>query len=337
MRPEQVAQAVALRDDGRAIRYIADRLAVPRSTVSDAIERFRETGLYSRRPGQGRRRATNDNDDRFLRLQVLRERTVPATALARRLEDVRGTVVSPDTVRRRLREQNMLSRVPATGPLLNAGHRRQRLQFSRTYAEWDLDDWRNVLFTDESRFTRYSPDGRKRVWRRPGERYAQSCFSPRVQFGGGGVMVWGGISLEARTDLVILQGGNINADRYIRECLEQHVVPYMPRIGENFLLMQDNARPHIAQVTRQYLTDTGNEVLDWPPRCPDLNPIEHMWDKLGRRLRENYGEFETVAALEQALVNEWEQIPQDAIVTLIQSMPERMRAVIQARGGNTRF
>lgn len=337
MRPEQVAQAVALQDDGRAIRYIADRLAVPRSTVSDAIERFRETGSYLRIPGQGRRKATNAVEDRFLRLQVLRERTIPATALARRLEDVHGTVVSPDTVRRRLREQNLSSFVPATGPLLDAGHRRQRLEFSRTHADWDMDDWRNVLFTDESRFTRYSPDGRQRVWRRPGERYAQSCFSPRVQFGGGGVMIWGGISLEARTDLVLLRGGSLNADRYIRECLEQHVVPYMPFIGENFLLMQDNARPHIARMTRQYLNDVGIQVLDWPPRSPDLNPIEHMWDKLGRRLRQNYGEFQTVVALEQALVNEWEQIPQDAVAGLIQSMPERMRAVIQARGGNTRF
>lgn len=337
MRPEQVAQAVALQDDGRAIRYIADRLAVPRSTVSDAIERFRETGSYSRRPGQGRPRSTNAIEDRFLRLQVLRERTVPATALARRIEDVHGTIVSSDTVRRRLREQNLSCCVPATGPLLNACHRRQRLEFSRTHAHWDLDEWKNVLFTDESRFTRYSPDGRQKVWRRPGERYAQCCFSPRVQFGGGGVMVWGGISLDARTELVSLRGGNLNADRYIRECLEPHVVPYMPFIGENFLLMQDNARPHIARMTRQYLNDVGIQLLNWPPRSPDLNPIEHMWDKLGRRLRQNYGEFETVVALEQALLNEWEQIPQEAVASLIRSMPDRMRSVIQARGGNTRF
>lgn len=150
-------------------------------------------------------------------------------------------------------------------------------------------------------------------------------------------MVWGGISLEARTDLVTLQGGSLNADRYIREYVEQHVVPYMPFIRENFLLMQDNARPHIARMTRQYFNDVGIQVLDWPPRSLDLNPIEHMWDHLGRRVRQNYGEFQTVVTLEQALVNEWEQIPQEVVAALIQSMPDRMRAVIQARGGNTRF
>lgn len=149
-------------------------------------------------------------------------------------------------------------------------------------------------------------------------------------------MVWGGISLEARTDLIKLQGG-INADKYIRQCLEEHVIPYSHFIGEHFKLMQDNAPSHRARITRQYLNDVGVQVLDWPSRSPDLNPIEHMWDILGRRVRQNYGEFQTLEALAQALTNEWQQIPQDAVAILIQSMPERMRAVIQACGGNTRF
>jgi hypothetical protein len=103
-------------------------LGIPRSTVSDAIQRFRETG----RPGQGRRRATNAVEDRFLRLQSLREQTFPATALTRRLADVRSAVISSDTVLRRLKEHNLTSHPPATGPKfkLNAKHRRQRLEFA---------------------------------------------------------------------------------------------------------------------------------------------------------------------------------------------------------------
>jgi DNA-binding transcriptional MocR family regulator len=154
MSPGEVAQAVALHNDGRSIRYIANLLGIPRSTVSDAIQRFRETGSYARRPGQGRRRATNAVEDRFLRLQSLRELTLPATALSRRLADLH-------TVLRRLREHNLTSHPPATGPRLNAEHPRQRLEFARTHADWGMNEWRRVLFTDESRFTRYSPDRRK--------------------------------------------------------------------------------------------------------------------------------------------------------------------------------
>jgi hypothetical protein len=248
-------------------------------------------------------------------------------------------VISSDTVLRRLRKHNLTSHPSATGPRLNAKHRRQRLKFVRMHADWGMDDWRRVLFTDESRFTQYSPDLRQKVFRRPGERYAQCCFASKVPFGGGGVMIWGGISLAGCTALVTLRRGSINADRYIRirECLEEHGVPFAPFVGVDFLLMHDNARPHVAQITRQYLHDVGIQVLRWPPMSPDLNPIEHLWDNLGRSIRQNYGEFHTVVQLERALLHEWEVIPQDEIVALITSMPGRLRAVIQARGGNTRY
>jgi hypothetical protein len=159
------------------------------------------------------------------------------------------------------------------------------------------------------------------VFRRPGERYAQCCFASKVPFGGGGVMIWGGISLAGCTALVTLRRGSINADRYIRirECLEEHVVPFAPFVGVDFLLMHDNARPQVAQITRQYLHDVGIQVLRWPPMSPDLNSIEHLWDNLGRSIRQNYGEFHTVVQLEQALLHEWEVIPQDEIVALITS------------------
>jgi hypothetical protein len=58
--------------------------------------------------------------------------------------------------------------------------------------------------------------------------------------------------------------------------------------------------------------------------------------KRSLRVRQNYGEFHTVVQQEQAPLHEWEMIPQDE-VALITSMPGRLRAVIQARGGNTRY
>lgn len=59
-------------------------------------------------------------------------------------------------------------------------------------------------------------------------------------FGGGSVIVWGGISLTARTDLVVLNSGNLNAERHILDILQEHVVAFAPYIGQHFLLMQDN-------------------------------------------------------------------------------------------------
>ena len=99
--------------------------------------------------------------------------------------------------------------------------------------------------------------------------------------------------------------------------------------------MHDNARPHVARVVNAYLDEMDIQRLDWPPRSPDLNPIEHVWDMLGRLVRNR--QTETIPDLRVALLEEWDNIPQRAIANCIQSLPRRMAAVIGARGGNTHY
>jgi transposase len=337
MGPEEVAKAVALSEDGRSVRYIAEALGFPRSTVNNVIRLFNQTGSYKRSPGSGPKRCTDERDDRFMRMCVLRDRGMTSNIVAQRLANVRQTNVSSPTVRRRLKSFGLTSRKPATAPLLLPHHRRARLNFAMEHTYWTEEQWGSVLFTDESRFTLRSPDGRERVWRRQGERYAACCISPRTPFGGGGVMVWGGISLEARTELVIVERSSITARRYITECLQDHVVPYAEFLGENFILMQDNARPHTAGIVRQYLNEVGIVTLPWPARSPDMNPIEHVWDELGRRIRHRENIPETIPSLRIALQEAWEQLPQDVIANLIRSVPRRLETLIAARGGNTRY
>jgi len=100
--------------------------------------------------------------------------------------------------------------------------------------------------------------------------------------------------------------------------------------------MQDNARPHTANITRQFLADNQITVLGHPAMSPDLNPIEHVWDMMGRRLRREYPGLQTLAALERALQRIWRTIPMAAIRRCI-NMAEQLRPVIRARGGNTRY
>jgi hypothetical protein len=182
-----------------------------------------------------------------------------------------NALISQDTIRRRLAEHQLLPYVPATGPLLTAEH---RLEFAHAHLNWQEADWTRVLFTNESRFCRFSNDRRMRVYRRPGEPYVQCNIAQAVSYGGGSIMVWGGMSLEGRTELVIVNQGRLAADRYVTTILEPHVVPYAPYIGENSTLMNDNARPHTAQIVRQYFQEVIIVTMNWPARSADLNPIE---------------------------------------------------------------
>ena len=94
-------------------------------------------------------------------------------------------------------------------------------------------------------------------------------------------MVWVGISL------------NLTAERYVEEVVQNHNFPFAHEIGPDFVLMQGGDRAHTSRVTTRFLEDSGIQVMDWPPRSPDLNCIEHLWDLIGRRLHNRQHQSQT--------------------------------------------
>lgn len=340
--PELAAQAVALIEGGHSQRDVARQLDMTRSAVRRVCQRYDETDSFHRRPGTGRRRSTTVRDDRFIVSTMLRNRRMNAVQVQQQLREVRGVVVSQWTVRRRLQKRNLTPRRAATGPKLTLAHRRARLRFAQDHRNWTLAQWRSVLFSDETRICLYGNDKRKRVYRRPGERFAECCIEERTSYNGGSSIFWGAVSTEARTDIVRItrdgrghQRRGLTAHRYIEEILEAHVVPYVDFIGENFTFMHDNTRPHTAIIVRDYFAEVGFRVMEWPACSPDLNPIEHLWDELKKRVRARFPAPASIPELTVAVEEEWRNIPQETISNLIQSMPNRMRAVIRARGGHT--
>ena len=151
-----------------------------------------------------------------------------------------------------------------------------------------------MFFTDESRFCVERGDGRARVWRRRGERFAQNCVMERSRYGGGSVMVWGGILKNEKSDLILFDG-SVNAVTYIDNAINDGMLPFFNQ-HPNAILMHDNAPPHTAFATRTHLRNLGIPVLPWPSKSPDINPIEHIWDELERRLQARQNVPNNVAA-----------------------------------------
>ena len=195
--------------------------------------------------------------------------------------------------------------------------------------------WSKVLFTDETRISLRRNDRAKRVWREPGEAMNRECLEGVEAFDVG-VMVWGGISTEGRTELVIIRGG-LTGQRYVNEVLQLQVRPYHAAIGQDFILMDDNAPPHRAAVTDAYLEGEAIERMDWPARSPDLNPLENLWAHLKIQVSRHVQRNTTVADLEQIIVRQWNRTDQNYISNLIHSMRHRCIATIRAEGGPTKY
>ncbi|GFY12089.1 transposable element Tcb2 transposase [Trichonephila clavipes] len=150
---------------------------------------------------------------------------------------------------------------------------------------------------------------------------------------GGGILVWAGISLSGHTDLHVFHGGTVTGLRYRDEILDPYVRPYTAAIGNDFILMDDNARPHRARIVEEYLENHGLERMEWPARSPDLNPIEHLWDYLGRGCCFK-SSSRSLHELKQGLLCVWSSLPIPVSDNLINSLGNRCRQCIQVRGGH---
>ncbi|GFT34036.1 transposable element Tc3 transposase [Trichonephila clavipes] len=136
------------------------------------------------------------------------------------------------------------------------------------------------------------------------------------------VRVWGVIILGSRTDLHVQSV--MMTDHICRDViLEQHVCLLRCAMGAEFLFMDDNARPHRANIVNECLQSEVITCMDWPAYSPDLNPIEHVWDMLGRRIAARQPPPTCLPELRRALLDEWCNISQDRIDNLILSMLRR--------------
>ncbi|UYV69340.1 hypothetical protein LAZ67_6003272, partial [Cordylochernes scorpioides] len=322
---------IGLKRAGWFIRQIADDTHLDASTVNRLWRRWLEQGNVAIYRNVGATRVTSARVDRRILRQAVAAPQATCTAILQHVQDTLDHSISTRTISRRLVANGLhscrrLRRLPLTPP-----NRRQRLEWCRARSTW-MTEWHRVVFSDESRFCLSSDSRRVRVWRRRGERSNPAAIVERPTVRQRGIMAWGAIAYDSRSTLLRIQG-TMTAQRYVDDVLRPVTLPYLQGVP-NALYQQDNARPHTARISQQALQDV--QMLPWPPYSPDLSPIEHVWDIIGRRLHA-LPQPRSEDELWQMVEREWRAIPQDAIRTLIDSLPRRVAACIAVRGVELRL
>ena len=262
-----------------------------------------------------------------------------------------GMTASLDTIRCGLRKAGFRRCVACPKPLVSWINRRKRLKWAREHLHWTKEDWKRVMFTDESSFET-GQRARTFVTRRPGEGHCPDCMVKFKHSSWKSVMVWRGIMGSQSSDLVEVKKTikknrrgvmkeSITTTDYINQILSPHLEPWywsLEAANLQSIFMQDEASIHVSAEARLWLQQHQIETLVWPSSSPDLNPDEYMWRSMKQKIKRyeklNFDE----KTMFKAVKDEW-AILKDNIAWngWVESMPERCQTVIRNHGFATEY
>lgn len=280
----------ALRNEGYSYREISKKVKRTITAIHNVLKR---DGTGYKFKNSGRKRINNQYAERRLGQVANANKGLSSTKLA----DAANFKGSKSTVCRILRNVlNKKCKKIKKRIIHNQKQKDERVQWARN--NMFLNFGKDIIFSDEKRFCFSGPDGYYKAWIGPEEDYCV-CITPKC----GGIHIWGAIYQDRLIGISVLGPKEtfnsqklfiffhmilINyAFRYI-DILKLQILPFYEEIdSERPKFLQDNARPHVSKVTKQFFNDSNIPLLEIPPKSPDINAIENFWAQLSRKVYSN--------------------------------------------------
>lgn len=258
----------------------------------------------------------------------------------------RGRIPSVSTLRRDAIALNYVNYVRPLAPYRQY-QKARRLKFCRNENFQDENYVKRLLLSDEHVITANDYSSRTQwvkvvsAQRRKAAKKKLLTRQRKSKYNVTNHMFWAMIGWNYKSAIIWLEfddghGGttsSMNARRYI-----DHVLSRVQRKlrGRNVVFMQDGARAHTANITKEWLSENNVTVLDdWPANSPDLNPIEELWAEINRLLSVR-GVPKTKQELKQMVEDEWNKIPMEKINKYVMSFMSKTAACVRNQGGESK-
>lgn len=248
----------------------------------------------------------------------------------KKLQHMANNCVSKATIRRILIKNNMKSQKCTKKPPLSDQYRINRFHFAHDLVTGRAD-LTNVLWSDEKKFNLDGPDGNRMLWKKNDRDYEKFILKKR-QNGGPSVMVWGGFMNTVMAPLVVMKG-KFDSQAYIN-MFQEHVQPWIDNLEiQPTVFQQDNAPIHVSHLSRQAFKDMGIELLEWPARSPDLNPVETIWAELSRVVYQGNKQYDNVKDLEAAIQHYYVKLSSGFLTDILADTWKRLVNTVTNKGG----
>jgi transposase len=341
MTTEEKELVFSMHKQGISARKIAEIFQRHHSCIDRILKRKQAPVMKENPVKRGCCSKVSARDERHLGRLVRTDRRQTLSDITAEFNQGReaSKVCAKRTVQRHLHKLGFSKRTVRKTIIIKEQNRRLRMQWARSKLIWDIENWKDIIFSDEMMIVLRADNGHIKVWRRVGERWRPECLGvvrnrPTRTLK---IMVWGCLSYFGVGELAFVDG-NMNSRKYI-DVLDNYLWPTVHSIfgDERWVLQEDNATIHKSRETTEYKTETNITVLRWPAQSPDLNIIENVWLVMKKHVRKRSHLINSVDDLKRELLTAWKNVSQLFIRRLYESIPRRLRAVLTQHGHITKY
>ena len=207
----QKAHIISLLTAGHSSYQVSSMTGVHSTTISRLS---RKHFPYLQKSSGGHPSKLSDRNVQHANQLISSGKAETAVDVTKSLQDIINQPLSAQTTRRYMKKAGMKAVVKKKKPLLTTRHKRERLDFAVMHKDWTVEDWKRVIWSDETKINHLGSDGRKWAWKKAGEGLSDRLVSGTVKFGGGSVMVWGCMTWEG-PGLACKIDGRMDGDLYL--------------------------------------------------------------------------------------------------------------------------